>query len=378
MRILMGGSGSTGSSLLRTILSRHPELFSGDELNFFNKEQYFENWQRYKHRCLPRRFHAPLVTKGWFPWPGNALLHKDYHWECQELRALVQRADTIEAFAESFFQRSLEVTRARIWIEKTPSNAYSFRHFLRAFEHAKVIHTTRSPLDAVASLVKRGMSPYFASGVWIYNTAAALSAADDPNYMCVRYEKLVHHPSEVVQELTDFLGVQFDEHMLRPSANEDTEHIQNPGWSYKRTEEVGGGSVGRFHSLPKEVQEEIITALSLLRVSRAHVIAKHLSHASCSEICTALGYEFEPQVYRCKWKILRSYVQDVVYRTCKRYPTHVLYYPVEIVEAGLGSHSASSPRQSAGVFPPATRPATPVSTAPTTGRSVVTTAGDNL
>jgi hypothetical protein len=306
------------------------------------------------------------VTKGWFPWPGNSLLHKDYRWELQELRTLVQRADTIEAFAESFFQRSLEITRARVWIEKTPSNAYSFRHFLRTFEHAKVIHTTRSPLDAVASLVKRGMNPYFASGVWIYNTAAALSVADDPNYMCVRYEELVQHPGAVVQALTDFLGVQFNQHMLRPSANEDTEHIQNPGWSYKRTEEVGGRSVGRFHSLPREVQEEIITALSLIRVSRAHVIAKNLPHASCSEICTALGYEFEPQVYRCKWKILRSYVQDVVYRTCKRYPTHVLYYPVEMVEAGVGSHSACSPRQSARDSLPAPRPATPVSTASTT------------
>jgi hypothetical protein len=176
------------------------------------------------------------------------------------------------------------------------------------------------------------MSPYFASGLWVYNTAAALSVADDPNYICIQYEDLVQYPGKTVKQLTNFLGVQFDTHMLQPGDNEDTEHTQNAGWNYKRTEEIGIGSVGRFNSLPKEVQEEIVTALSLIRVSRAHVKAKHLSHASCSEICTALCYKFEPKVYGCKWKIRRSYVQDIVYRTYKRYPTHVLNYPLEIVK----------------------------------------------
>jgi len=39
--VLIGGSGSTGSSLLRTVFNRHAAVFSREELNFFNKEQYF-------------------------------------------------------------------------------------------------------------------------------------------------------------------------------------------------------------------------------------------------------------------------------------------------------------------------------------------------
>lgn len=330
MRVLMGGSGSTGSSLIRTVLRRHREIFSGDELNFFNKEQYFENWRQYKHRCLSS---PPLATKGWFAWPGNSLLHRDYYWSREDLSALVERSDTLEAFAEAYFQRPMEITRTRIWIEKTPSNSYSFKPFLRAFADGKVIHTARAPLDAVASLVRRGMSPFVAAGLWVYNTATALSAADERNYICIRYENLVQNPDETVKQLTDFLGVAFDTRMLQPGNNEDTEHTRNPGWAYKRTEGIGKGSVGRFYSLPTEVQEEIITALTLIRVSRAHMTARHLKQVSCAEICAILGYTFEPRVYSCRFKIVRAYARDMVYRTYKRYPTHILYYPLEIASA---------------------------------------------
>ena len=38
MQVVMGGSGSTGSSLLKNILNRHPDIFSGEETEFFAKK----------------------------------------------------------------------------------------------------------------------------------------------------------------------------------------------------------------------------------------------------------------------------------------------------------------------------------------------------
>ena len=41
--IIIGGSGSSGSSLLATILNRHPEVAVGPELSLFNKPVLYEN-----------------------------------------------------------------------------------------------------------------------------------------------------------------------------------------------------------------------------------------------------------------------------------------------------------------------------------------------
>lgn len=330
MSVLIGGSGSTGSSLLRTVLNRHPDLFAGEELNFFNKEQYFENWPKYRRRCFPR-FHRNLATKGWFPWPGNLLLHKDYGWNYAELRDLIEASATVVEFANGFFQRPLAREGAKIWLEKTPSNCYSFRHFLNAFEQGKVVHVTRNPLDAVASLVGRGMNTYFAAGLWVYNTAAALSAAESSRYTVVRYEDLVTSPSQTIGALTAFLGVTYDERMLQAGSNESTDHTRNRGWTYERTKEIGSKSIGRFNSLEQELQREIVTALSALEISVAHMKTKGLSHSTCGELCTALGYEFARRVYQDCVPVLTSmHRKDVWSRTKNRYPTHVFYYPVTL------------------------------------------------
>ena len=80
MAVLIGGSGSTGSSLLRTILNRHPLIFSGSELNFFNKKQLYYNWNKYKTRVLTKNNFYCLYTTGWFPYKSTALLAEDYYW----------------------------------------------------------------------------------------------------------------------------------------------------------------------------------------------------------------------------------------------------------------------------------------------------------
>ena len=63
MAIIIGGSGSSGSTMLIRKLSTHPDIFCGGETNFFNKEQLFENWNKNKLKIIPL---LPFFsTKGW-------------------------------------------------------------------------------------------------------------------------------------------------------------------------------------------------------------------------------------------------------------------------------------------------------------------------
>ena len=335
MGVLMGGSGSTGSSLLRTILNRHHEIFSGDELNFLNKEQYFEDWPKYKRRIFTR-FRAPLSTKGWFPYPGHSLLREDYQWTADSLGELVETAPSIEDFVDSYFERPLQSNGKKIWIEKTPSNSYSFGHFLRVFPQGKVIHTSRNPLDAVGSLVRSGMSPYFASGLWLYNTASALSVANNPRYLLVRYEDLLGDPVAALKNVLEFIEVEFTPDILEPSRGDSIEHVRNSGWRYDRTGPIARNTNSSFQLLPQILQDEIIGTLSSIRITRKHAISKRLAYSSCLDVCAALGYEFRTDTIVNSKKLSLEYIKDIIYRTWKRYPTNILFYPLEIRLHGEG------------------------------------------
>lgn len=335
MSILIGGPGSTGSSLLRTVLNRHPDIFSGAELGFFNKEPVFTHWPKVKTKLLsfPGR---RMTTLGWFPYAAHNLLHPDYGWDRRELAALLHASETFPGFVEAFFQRPLGRTGASLWIEKTPSNAYCFRHFLAQFPQGRVIHVTRNPLDAVASMTNRGMSPYFAAGNWVYNNAAALTVADDPRYHLITYEQMVGDPENTLQKLTDFVGFAFDSSMMQPRQEEEKDVASIDTWTYASTDRIKRPEKSTFESSSEDRQAEILTALTLFRIHPSHVRKNGFKQKSAAEVSRKLGYKFTADTSRIL-KINKQYLKDVLKRTTRFYGTHLFNNPgslASLKEAG--------------------------------------------
>ena len=64
MQVIMGGSGSTGSSLLKNIMNRHQEIFAGGETAFFAKKMIYDNWLKARSRILKRKLFG-LRNFGW-------------------------------------------------------------------------------------------------------------------------------------------------------------------------------------------------------------------------------------------------------------------------------------------------------------------------
>lgn len=329
MAILMGGSGSTGSSMLRTVIDRHSMIFSGGELNFFNKEQFFLNWSKAKLKLLDETQSRRIKTNGWFPYPGQYLLHDDYLWKEDELEELIQKSDTFDVFSKKYFAKPLKANNKSLWLEKTPSNAYNFTNFLNLFTDGKVIQTTRNPLDTIASLVKRGMSPFFATGLWTYNNATALTAKNDSRYFLVQYESLVENPTVVIKDLFDFIGVPFEEETLSPRDVNGKTMEKIDSWSNKRTGSISNKSVGSFYKLPEGKQEEIIIALNRFQISRRHVIRNKLEYTNAHDLCEYFGYEF-PKVKKNSKRLIVDYSKDILRRTVKLYPTNIFNYPARL------------------------------------------------
>lgn len=321
MPVLIGGGGSTGSTLLRTVLNRHPDIYSGRELNFFNKALVFLNWRKASCRLFSR-FTQPLTTDGWVPYPGTRLAHPEYGWQKNEVLQLARASVSVVDFSHAFFTKPLDNAHAHTWVEKTPSNAYCFDFFLKAFPEGQVIHTTRHPLDAVASLVSRGITPIFAAGMWVHNTLAAMSMVRHPSYLAVSYERFVAHPEATTSSILAFMGMDpLNGPKLTTPLQGDTTLTVN-GWKHRPDGEISQASVGRYRHLPERLRAEILTALSVFRIKQTLVARQRLPGNNCETACHLLGYEFQPTYdVRFRRKFAGIMLWERVRRTLRRFET---------------------------------------------------------
>jgi hypothetical protein len=291
MSVIIGGSGSTGSSLFKNLLNNHPRIFGGIETNLFAKLPLYKNWNSNKTRLTAKGLRA-LPNHSWHYFRGLDLLHPDFGWENEELQNAAQQSNSFQEFTDLFFRRPMDMNNAEMWIEKTPSNAACFSHFLRTFDRGKVIHMTRNPYDTMSSLLRRGIGLYYATGIYLLNTAAALAVSDHPAYLLVKYENLVEYPKAELKRVCRFLGVAFTEEMLEMGNKEARFKTKLRGWKYDEMEEVKKGSVGSFFELPEAEQNRILTALDLVHINWFGQSLSYNSISGLKEICRAMDYEY--------------------------------------------------------------------------------------
>lgn len=282
----MDGSGSTGSSLLKNILNRHEEIYAPIETSLFTKKELYVNWSKYKSRILKTGWNG-LRSYGWHRYNGVDINDDFFDLEERIIQQMIADAQSFQAFADTYFG-ALKGQSASIWIEKTPLNAYCFRQFLDGFDDAGVIHMVRNPYDAVASLVRRGFDVFYAVGIYLLNTAAGLAAAGD-NYVEVKYESLIHNTEEVLNTLSDFLGVKLSKD-LTLSQDEVIPQSKLPGWAFDETESIRKQTKSTFDKLSVPEQQRIINALHTVYINKSGKRYFDLKVSNIQEICETLGY----------------------------------------------------------------------------------------
>ena len=241
--IIIGGSGSSGSSLLATILNRHPEIAVGPELSLFNKPVLYENdWNKFS-KNLKKYIIKGSSTKGWFLYWKSMRKIEKYGWEIESLIKMSMDCKNNVEFVDNFFDKFLKKNNKTIWAEKTPSNAYYFKSFLKLYPEGRIIHIYRDYKDVVTSFQKRGMTAYYSSMLYLYNTALALSCRDYKNYYELSYEDLVNNPSESLKAVCNFLNLVYDESML----HDNNEHISGKlkSWNNDPSSKISKSSIGR-------------------------------------------------------------------------------------------------------------------------------------
>ncbi len=287
MPVLIGGSPSTGSSLLRQMLNRHSAIYCGPETQLFTHPGLFINWNKSKTRLLNK----PLLTS-----PdlhlirGVNLAGEEQAWFDADIRALINDSEEFSDFCENYFSKSTQQYDKRIWMDKTPSNVLSFEPFLHSWKEAYVVHIVRDPLDIIASLVSRGLPLFLAVSRYLFNTSHALKSAGDERYILLMYESLVSSPEDALRPLLDSIGLQYEAAMVEDGNPEMRETHQMPGWRSSEIESPNKKSVGRFNSLSEKEQRDIIESLGIVEIAPGYGEKNGIKHFSAREMAESCSY----------------------------------------------------------------------------------------
>lgn len=205
--IVIGGCGSSGTTLLRRMLDRHPAIFCGPETRLF----------------LPRVASLQdLADRLGFPEPQVR------RWRDESL----SKAEFVERVQAACLARSGKT----VWAEKTPENIRYFPAIARRFPRARLVHVIRDGRDVACSLrqakwlrlekmtagADRSSPEALEACIryWTERVAFGRSLRGHRNYHELRYEDLLADPEATLRGLLGFAGLDWDPAMLDADAGD--------------------------------------------------------------------------------------------------------------------------------------------------------------
>lgn len=213
--IFVVGAPRSGTTLLRVILNRHPEIGLCDETFFF----YYVARRRRAFGDLSDPARRRRLIEAYLTTRRMREMGLD-------LRALGDRLAIAGTSYAAFFSTLLrfyaETHEKTRWGEKTPLHAAELPTLAEWFPDGRVLHLVRDPRAVVGSLQRM---PWGARSVlrnarlWKRMTAPAGADRAVIARMVVRYEELVADPPRTLREVCDFLAVSYDPRMLAPDSH---------------------------------------------------------------------------------------------------------------------------------------------------------------
>ena len=231
----IAGQAKSGTTLLAALLDNHPEL-----LVLPQETAYFPTVLK-KYGGADRRAQFNYITQQSF---SRVLFGGEAKWREHEYRNFPQRKfletferiafdsanvqrDLLALMAESYAQTiGVPIDRVKRWIEKTPANRNHVDQIFARFPNAKLMVTLRDPRAILATQIAlekirttNRFSVYYVIAHWrvAAKLARRLRAGDLPG-LFVQFERLVSESASVMQEICDYLEVQFDpEIVLTPT-----------------------------------------------------------------------------------------------------------------------------------------------------------------
>jgi hypothetical protein len=123
LHLVMGGAPRSGTTVLRKLFDRHPQVCCGAETKLFVPAAFNLEW-------LARAYRIPL----------------------DELRAWRAESTSQAAFIDTFATHVTAEAGAERWAEKTPQNIRHLAWIMARFPRASIVHIIRDGRDVVCSM----------------------------------------------------------------------------------------------------------------------------------------------------------------------------------------------------------------------------------
>jgi len=241
----------SGTTLLRNLLDGHPALitlpsegsfltnFAGqlDQMPYKERESYLGiRWIR--------RLANPINRPPYWTLGTSTASVSPYVYFARAYSAWYGIAEKTFA-AESMFWPHLVVVLAyasccnktkltpapRYWVDKTPTNEKYLKRIWREFPKARIIQMVRSPADTFLS--RKRMEPSLDMKTCLqdlrqsYRIAAKQAIKNDSRYLAIRYEELCEVPQTVITRITEFLDIEPDPCLFKPTVAGEAAHANS-------------------------------------------------------------------------------------------------------------------------------------------------------
>lgn len=224
--IFIGGLMKSGTSLLRKILSLHPELYGGLETHWFS-EEFIQNWRD-----------GDAQRQQW--------LLSFYEVSENDVSKIREESTSSFDFFHSFMNFCVNRANKERWIEKTPDNIFHLDLINDNWPQAKVVIMYRDYKDVFASWkARKGKSiDYFLPFAQKYAKIIEHLDLVQLDTLVIKYSDLVFHPKQTIKEVCEFVDVPYVEGL---------EDYQGDDMDYNKVLKVTGKSSPTTESLRKPI-----------------------------------------------------------------------------------------------------------------------------
>jgi len=249
---IIGGS-RTGSTMLRTILNKSPQIDLADEIHFYSlpwlRRDVATNIRKQVGNldtpdALDKVMHVLYsgASEGWFWQEVEKLLDRD-----MMRRELSSRPLTLQNIFHAILVVHAKMRNKGRCGSKFPTHYLFTDILLEWYPNCRLVHTTRNPKAVYASQANKYLSEeqnwfsrsYMRFRQFVHiNIQLTLTARlhkqlrQLPNYQLVQYENIVQDSASEIQRVCDFLEIDYLPQMLSP---------ERYGSSFDRPGVVGKG-----------------------------------------------------------------------------------------------------------------------------------------
>lgn len=261
--IFIIGVHRSGTTLLRFILSSHPNIYIPPESDFIPRFFLNEPQQKISPRevknYLDFIFREYRFAKEWQAPPPDP---DDFFQQ--------MLSPTPAGFLDALYRQYAQQYQAHRWGDKTPIYA-SYVDLLDAlFPHALFLHIIRDPRDAALSLLEKyaareyHVDIFFAARNWVRRIKKARRDGlqlGEHRYLEIHYEDLVQNPEELIQQMCDFIGVKFHSAMLQHFRLAEELIPEESHFFNQVRKPIGSDRIGRWQQLMPEMDIRLIEAV---------------------------------------------------------------------------------------------------------------------